>query len=147
MSQFEKSICERNLKLHMVPVSLSLHQLFLPSLQRKCSVAWAWWRDDRSSQTLTTCITLIASKLHSNFQLWDATRDELRRERESATEPAAEDDSNVYWVFFLTLWHVTFNKALSQYVTGYRYSFNSSFILSCLEWFKGIKMKLPNEEK
>lgn len=85
----------------------------------------------------------MASKLDSNFQLWDVTRDELRQER----KPAAEDDSDVYWVFFRTLWHVTFNKALSQYVTSYRYCFNFSFTLSWLQWFKGIQMKLQNEEK
>lgn len=107
MSQFAKSICERNLKLWnsiwslYLCLSLSI-SFFLPSiflcflsLQRKCSVAWARLKDDRSLYTLTTCITLMASKLDSNFQLWDVTRDELRRGR----KPAAEGDSDVYWVF------------------------------------------------
>lgn len=60
MSQFEKSICEGNLKLWSSIWSLHLSpSAFLWCQWRECSVAWG---DDRSLWTLTTCIILTALK-------------------------------------------------------------------------------------
>lgn len=69
--------------------------------------------------------------------------------RNSGWIKARERESRRGWQrcllsFFLTLWRVTFNKVLSQYVTSYRYSFN--FCLDCND-SQGFKWSYKTGEK
>lgn len=136
MSQFEKSICERNLKLWnsiwslCLCLSLSIsfflsstfHSLCAEKKMQRCT-SWERWQ-----------IIVDADNLYNThgFEIrlkFSAGRLNLKWIKET-DKASYRGWQRCLLSFLLTLWHVTFNKALSQYFTSCRYSFNFSCILS-----------------